>query len=124
MHRFISPTGEIIKTRSIKEFAEKYDFSPSMARSLACGYRSRLKGFCSTSPRAKKERMRFMTVLINTQTGERSILGPSVKKFATDHGLCFNELSKLVNGHKLMYRGWVLEKTLNLANGHVADRNI
>ena len=57
-----------------------------------------------------------MTVLVNTRTGERSILGPSVKKFARDHGLCLNELSRLINGHSFIYRHWVLEKTQEAAN--------
>jgi hypothetical protein len=51
-------------------------------------------------------------VLVNTQTGERSIIGQTVKAFAQEHHLCLNELSKLVNGRKLRYRNWVLERTL------------
>ncbi len=62
-----------------------------------------------------------MTKLVNTKTKETFVLGRSVKHFAKEHGLCFNELSKLVNGHKLMYRGWCLQKTLEAAAfSHVA----
>jgi hypothetical protein len=46
-----------------------------------------------------------------------------VKHFSRQHGLCFNELSKLINGHKIVYRGWYLEKTLELANGNLADES-
>ena len=54
-----------------------------------------------------------MTVLVNTRTGEKSILGPSVKNFAKDRGLSLQGLSELVNGRVRIYRHWVLEKTLD-----------
>lgn len=94
-----------------------------MARTLAAGVRYRLCGWCSTSKKAKvrKARDRFLTVLTNTDTGESKNLGPSVKKFAKENGLCLNEVSRLVNGRSLMYRSWVLQKTLDAANGHTAD---
>jgi len=95
-----------------------------MAKALSCGYRSRLRGWCSTNKRAKKERDRFLTQLVNVHTGEEFILGASIKKFAQDHGLCDNELWKLVNGKgKLMYRGWCLKKTLDLVHPTLADGN-
>jgi hypothetical protein len=41
--------------------------------------------------------------------------------FAEAHGLCLNELTKLVNKRKLLYRGWVLEETLRAADWYIAD---
>lgn len=54
-----------------------------------------------------------MTTLVNTHTGERSILGQSLKQFARDHGLSLQGLSELVNRRVLMYRNWALGDTLN-----------
>ena len=87
----------------------------SMARSLHCGMRVRLRGFCSTSskPKARKFRRRFLTRLVNTKTGETKILGASVKSFAKDHGLSLQGLSELVNKRVQIYRHWVLGKTLD-----------
>ena len=110
MYRWIDSTGNIIKTKTIKDFALTYNFDYSMAKSLACGLRSRLNGFCSTSPRAKKHRKRFTTRLINTRTREEAILGSSIVGFAKQRNLCANEIWKLVNRYqgKLMYRDWCL----------------
>jgi len=116
MYSWINSNGESIKTKTLAEFARKYDFPLSMARHLAAGMRSRLRGWCSTSkkPKVKKHRERFMTRLVNTKTGETAILGPSVKKFARDHGLSLQGLSELVNGHVAMYRGYMLQTTHEL----------
>lgn len=121
MYRWINSKGEVIRTRTVKEFSAISGMSYSMAKSLACGYRARLKGFCSTSPKVKKHRERFTTVLVNTRTGARSILGPSVKKFATDHHLSLQGLSELINGRVQMYRHWALERTLEAAHLHTPD---
>jgi len=104
----------VIKTRTIKEFSERYSMSYSLAKSLHCGLRVRIGGFCSTSKNAKarKYRKRFLTKLVNTKTGEECILGASVKNFAADHGLSLQGLSELINGHVHIYRDWVLKKTL------------
>jgi len=118
MYRWINSKGEVIKTRTIKEFSEKYSMSYSMAKSLHCGSRVRIRGFCSTSPKAKarKYRKRFLTKLVNTKTGEECILGPSVKKFASERALSLQGLSELINGRVHIYRDWVLKKTLEAAN--------
>src|SRR4051812_8761452 len=115
MYRWLNSQGQIIRTHTIKEFSEKYSIGYGLAKSLACGSKVRIHGFCSTSPKAKarKYRERFMTGLVNTQTGERSILGPSVKKFANDHGLSLQGLSELVNCRVQVYRHWILQKTLD-----------
>jgi len=117
MYSWINSEGQTIKTKSISEFASAYGFSPSMARSLACGSRARLRGWCSGSnkPKVKKHRARFTTVLVNTKTGERCILGQSVKSFAKKHGLSLQGFSELVNGRVPIYRHWALEKTLKAA---------
>lgn len=57
-----------------------------------------------------------MTKLVNTKTGEAKILGPSVKKFAQDHGLSLQGLSELINSRVHIYRDWVLKKTLEAAS--------
>lgn len=117
-YSFINSRGEIERFGSIRAFSQKSSMSYPMARSLHCGMRVRLRGFCSTSskPKAKKFRDRFMTVLVNTRTEERCILGPSVKKFAADHGLSLQGVSELVNRRVQIYRHWVLGKTLDAVN--------
>lgn len=121
MFKWIDPKGETITTTSIRAFADRYGFNYSASKSLACGVWARMHGFCSTSPKVKRQRDRFMTKLVNTKTRETFVLGRSVKNFAKEHDLCLNELSKLVNGHKILYRGWCLQKTLDAAAiGHIA----
>ena len=112
MPSFISPTGQIITTKTNKEFAQTYGFRESNVRSLACGWYRRFKGWCSMHPRAKKERERFMTVLVNTKTGIRSILGQTISGFAKAHSLSKQALCQLMNGHRVIYRHWMLENTL------------
>ena len=111
MYSWINPRGETILTETVKEFADTYGFSLKMAQILARGQRSRLRGWCSTAKAATKERKRFLTKLVNIKTGETGILGMGVKAFARAHGLCYHELSKLVNRRKIFYRYWVLEQT-------------
>ena len=62
-----------------------------------------------------------MTVLFNAKTGEKSIIGQTVSNFAKAHGLCKNELYKLVNGRKPIYRNWMLQKTHDAAFSQIAD---
>jgi FAD synthase len=116
MYKWISPTGEVVKTKTIEEFSEKYHIRKSNAKSLVTGKRYRHKGFCSYSPKAKQARGRFTMTLVHTKTGERKILGQSIRAFAREHHLCANELGKLINKHRIIYRGWVLESTLKAAH--------
>jgi hypothetical protein len=121
MFKFISPQGQVVKTKSLRDFAVQHSLPYSHVKDLNCGIMKRYRGWLSTHPSARKYRKRFLTVLVNTLTGERCILGQAVTRFAKAHGLCLSELSKLVNGHKLCYKGWILESTLKLTQGHVAD---
>jgi hypothetical protein len=121
MPSFINSEGNTITTRTIKEFQTLANMPYCLARALALGKRGRLRGWCSTAKRAKRQRERFMTVLVHKDTGVSKILGQSVKKFARDHGLCLNELSRLVNGKCVMYRGWILKSTLDAMSGNPAD---
>jgi len=120
MFSFIGPTGEKIKTENIKKFAEQAGMHESHARDLACGYFKRFKGYCSTHRRATKERERFLTVLVNPKEGKRDIIGQSVTSFARKHGLCANEVYKLLLGRKILYRGWMLEQTHKLTQKPIA----
>src|ERR1700722_3476892 len=115
MYSFISPTGETIKTKTIKQFADQYGFRYSNAKSLACGHYKTLNGWCSTSPRARRARKRFQTVLVNPDLGISEVLGQRETRFAERHHLCKSELYKLINGRQIGYRGWFLERTLKLA---------
>jgi hypothetical protein len=124
MYSWLNDRGEIVKTKTIAEFARKYNFPPSMARSLASGCRSRLRGWCSTSKRAKRHRNRFMTKLVHLPTGATRVLGSSITQFARENALCENEVWKLVNGLKTRYRGWTLQKTIDAATFGLADINI
>lgn len=119
MYRFISPTGEVIKTKTIAEFARKYGFRYSNARSLACGHFQTLRGFCSTHPKAKKRRGRFTTQLQDLKTGTRECIGPSIKAFAQRHNVCANDISLVLAGKKLAAKGWILQNAL--AQLEIAD---
>ena len=121
MFKFISPQGQVVKTKSLRDFAVQHSLPYSHVKDLNCGIMKRYRGWLSTHPSARKYRKRFLTVLVNTLTGERCILGQAVTRFAKAHGLCLSELSKLVNGHKFMYRHWCLESTLQLTQSDVAD---
>ena len=124
MYSWISPDGNLIKTRTIKEFAEHYGFEYSYARNLACGWTMVAKGWCSTAPIAKRKRERFLTRLKNIRTGEERVLGASITGFAKSENLCVSELNKLISGRQLYYRNWVKTKTLYLAEGVVAGFKI
>lgn len=63
-------------------------------------------------------------MLVNTRTGKRAILGASIVKFADEHGLCMNEVWKLLNGRKIVYRDWMLVKSLELAQVRLTDGEI
>ncbi len=66
----------------------------------------------------------MLTVLVQPQSGKREILGHTVLAFAKKHGLCTNEVHKLVLGRKLIYRGWMLETTHQVAHGVTTAGNI
>ena len=121
MYSWLKSDGSVLHADTIKEFCAISGFRPSMARTLACAVRARLRGFCSTHPRAKRFRDRFTTPLINIWTGARKILGPSVKKFAKDNGISLSECSLLINRKSLCVRGWMLERSWKAANFHTAD---
>src|SRR3954452_12232432 len=111
MYRWINESGETVRTSTVREFCDLAGISHGNARNLACGHRTRHGPWCSTAPKARRQRERFLTGLVNTRTGERFILGRSVKHFANTHGLSFRGLSTLVNGSCVAWNGWVLEKT-------------
>jgi hypothetical protein len=123
MFKFYSPQGQLVKTSNLRDFAVQHSLPYSHVKDLNCGRFKRYKGWLSTHPSARKYRKRFLTVLVNTRTGERSILGQAVTRFAKAHGLCLCELSKLINGHKMIYRGWCFESTLKLAHAYFAGGN-
>lgn len=110
--KWIAPTGDIIKTKTIREFSERFGMSVGVARQLHSGQRPRAHGFCSMAAKAKKQRKRFMTKLVYTVTGETKILGASVMHFAREHGLSLQGLSELVNRRVPIYRHWVLADTM------------
>ena len=114
MHSWINSQGEIIKTRTIKEFAQMAGIRESNARSLACGHFKRFKSWCSTHRRAKRHRKRFTTALVNTHTEQKCIIGPSVTSFCRAHNLSTGHVHKLLAGEKLFYRGWCLASVLDL----------
>jgi hypothetical protein len=122
MPSLISPTGDIIRRRTVKELIQVTGFRESNLRSLLCAHFKRFCGWCSTHPRARKARERFTTTLVNTKTGERAILGQTVTGFAKRHGLCKNELYRLVNYRSIIYRGWMMEKTYNLTHATAGVR--
>jgi hypothetical protein len=117
MFSLISPTGEIIRKKTVKELMDVTGFRESNLRSLLCAHFKRFCGWCSMHLRARKARARFTTVLVNIDTGERSILGQTVTAFAKKHGLCKNELYRLINYRSIVYRGWMMERTYNLTHG-------
>jgi hypothetical protein len=57
-----------------------------------------------------------MTRLVNISTGERTILGASVKGFSKKHGLSPQAVSELLNGRANVYRFWALENNMAAAN--------
>lgn len=113
-YKWISPTGEVVTTKTTREFADRYGFRASNARSLACGHFKRLNGWCSGHRSAGKTRARFLTQLVNTSQQKSDIVGASVTGFASRHGLCANEVYKLLTGKSICYRGWTLAKTREL----------
>jgi hypothetical protein len=123
MYSWINSEGQTIVTKTVKEFAQLAGLRESNARSLACGYYNSFKGWLS--PKAsRKRRSRFLKVLVNPREGKREILGPTITAFSRAHGLCESEVYKLINcPGKLMYRGWCLESTHQLAHSAVAGRN-
>jgi hypothetical protein len=123
MYQWLKSDGSVLQTDTIKQFCEISGFSASSARTLASGIRGRLNGWCSTASRAKKQRDRFTLVLVHTATGVRKLLGPSVKKFAKENGLCLNELSRLINRRSRKYRGWILQRTLDAIDSNAAHLN-
>ena len=123
MRKWISPEGQIVETKTIKEFAEKFGVRESTARRLACGDRNMSHGWCSTHRRARKARERFMTVLRNTKTGERKIVGQFVTRFATENGLCINDTYGLLSGRLIMYKHWVVDRAYQLTTSAIGDRN-
>jgi len=116
MHSFISPTGEVVKTKTLREFTTLSGMKMNCARSLSCGRRSRNHGWFSTHPKTRRQRDRFFTVLVNTVTGEKMTVGDSIKSRAKEHGLGHNALVQLVNGHRFIFRHWMLEKTLKIVD--------
>jgi hypothetical protein len=122
-YTWITPDGGKITTKTIRQFSELTGMRISNATSMACGYRQSLRGYVGMSKRAAKKRKRWTTVLVNTRTGQRERLGQSIKSFAERHDVCGNDLCKLLNGHKIAVKGWVLEKTWNLTHGAIADGN-
>lgn len=111
MFVFLNPEGKKVRVKKLMDLVKMSGMSYMSARSLNCGIRKALLGWCSTHPKAKKRREKFMTRLINTETGERSVVGQHPKRFAIKHNLCANTLNQLLRGERLCYKNWMLEKS-------------
>lgn len=119
MHTLFSPTGEKIRFKSCREFAEQHGFRLSNVQSLVYGCLLTFHGWCSTHRKARKKRLRADTILYNIKTGQRERLGPTAKAFAAKHGIGCNSLRCLIRGDIMCLRGWVLEKTqMAIADSH------
>jgi len=123
MYSWIYKDGNTVKTKTIAEFVKLTGFRRSNAQSLACAHYLSLNGWCSGHRRAARKRKRWSTVLINTRTNGRCVLGPSVASFALKHNICKGDLYKLINHRKPCVKGWMLESTLELTQGAVADEH-
>ena len=124
MYSWIDPQGSVIRTDTIKQFAEQYGFNYSHARDLACGWMQRYKGWCSVHKSASKARSRFLTVLVNTRDNNRRfILGQTITKFAATHGLSKNSVHQVILGRKIATNGWMLERTLQNAQATATGVN-
>ena len=119
MYRWIDKDNNTVTTKTIKEFAQMTGMRASNARSLACGHFKRFKNWCSTHRRAKRHRKRFTTELVHS-SGKRAIIGPSVTSFCRAHNLSTGHVHKLLAGQKLLYRGWCLAATLDIAQAQGA----
>ena len=62
-----------------------------------------------------------MTRLVNTRSGECEILGRSITSFSRKHNVCANDIWKLLKGHKINVKGWMLSKTVELTQESLAD---
>ncbi len=111
MYKFISPTGEIVKTKSVKEFAIKNNIPYEAAKRLSSGTTGVAYGWCSTHPKAKKKKERFLTKFVNIETGEQHQIGESFNAIINKHKLNHRNLTKLVKGQITCYKNWVLDKT-------------
>lgn len=120
-YTWIGPDGGKFTTRSVREFSELTGLRYSNCTSLACGHFQTLHGYTSMHPKAKKRRERITTVLVNLHTGQREMLGTAITSFAARHNVCGNDICKLLNGHKIAVKGWVLEKTFKLTQAAIAD---
>ena len=113
-YKFYSPDGQLVKTANLRDFAEKHSLPYSHVKDLNCGRFKRYRGWLSTHASARKYRKRFLTMLVNTRTGERCILGQAVTRFAKAHSLSSKNVYGLLNGKRLAYKSWCLERTLEL----------
>jgi len=113
-YKWLSPNGDIIKTKTIREFANLTGMRYSNARSLACASLLSLHGYVAVHPKTKAKRKRMLTELLNTRTGQRQRLGCSAKEFAAKNGICKSELHKLLCGRKISIRDWTLASTADL----------
>lgn len=113
-YKFYSPQGQLVKTKSLRDFAVQHSLPYSHVKDLNCGRMKRYRGWLSTHKSARKYRKRFLTVLVNTQTSERCIVGQAVTRFAKAHGLSNKNLYGLLNGKRLAYKNWCLQQTLAL----------
>ena len=111
MYTFISPKGKHVRFKTVKEFAKATNMNYGLAKALSGGFRSTALGWCSTHPRAKKRRKQFMTLVINTITGEESIIGCNAIAFAEKHQLGPTAFNQLINGKRIAYKNWMLKKT-------------
>jgi len=122
MYTFISPTGERIRTKTVREFAEQVNMPYASAVQVSGGFRS-IRGWTSTHPRAKRSRERIHTELYNIHTGETQKLGRWITRFAKQHKLNVTELNSLITGRQIYYRGWVLRKMYNVIFDYCAGKN-
>jgi Mor family transcriptional regulator len=120
MYTWFKEDGTKVRTKTVKQFAERYGLRESNARSLASGCAQYLKGWMSSHPRSKARRKRVMTEFVNSKTGERFRIGKAVAEFCRKHGLAKNDVYKVVNGRILSLKGWMLASTYDIARESIA----
>lgn len=110
----------MVKGKNLKQFCANNNLGYWGMYKLMRGQYAQNLGWRAFHSKSKKDMDKEKRVLHNLYTGEEATLGPLQYKFAEEHGLHHSILGELLNGKRIVYKGWVLDSTYQIMYGKLS----
>lgn len=102
-YEFISPTGEVIRVRGLKEFCEDKDLSYEGMKRVANGNHCQHKGWTANPPKPYPVKTYLPAKTFTFIRGDEVVTVYNLKAYCRDNDFSYNKLLRLIKGKLKSY---------------------